>query len=116
MAVSSCGLVGIAVVVDPGADGNVDPVTLGELRNVGQRAVVTVGADRESLAVEELEILVDLGVGRHILVRWILADAEGRERESLDAGGPRRLGGRAIEKRPDREGQGREDSRDQQAR
>ncbi len=108
------GLVGVAVIVDPGADGHVDAVTLRELRNVGQCAEVTVGADRERFAFEALEILIDLRIGRHFLVGGILANAERRERKPLDPRRPRRLERRAIEKRPEREGEGREHCRDQQ--
>ena len=108
------GLVGVAVIVDPGADGDVDAVALGELRNIGQCAEVTVGADSERFAFQELEILVDLRIRRHFLVGGIFADAERRERKPLNPGGPRRLERRTIEKRPEREGQGREHCRDQQ--
>ena len=99
------GLVGVAVIVDPGADGDVDAVALGELRNIRQRAEVTVSPDSESLAFQELEVLVDLGIRRHFLMRGVLADAERGEREALNPGRPRRLQRRTVEERPEREGQ-----------
>ncbi len=105
----------LAVIVDPRAERNVDVVPGGELGDVAKRPDRTVGAHRSGLSLQQLQIGVDLGIGRHFVVGRVLARPERREGEALDARRPGRLGGRAIQKRPDREGQCRENRRNQQA-
>src|SRR5437764_916233 len=108
-------LVLVAVGIQPGAERDVEPVPVGELGHVGERAADAIGAHRVDLAFEELQVRVDLGIGGHLEMSRVLAGAERRERESLDALRPGGLGRRAIEIGPDREGKRGEQPRDQQA-
>src|SRR5882762_9696266 len=78
--------------------------------------VNAVGAHRVDLALEQREVRVDLGIGRHLQAVRVLASAKRREGESLDARRPGRLARRAVQIRPHRERQRREQRRDQQAR
>ena len=109
-------LVLLAVVIDPGADGDVHVVALRELRNARERALHAVGAHRLHLAGHQRQVRVDLRLGGQDVVGRILVGAERREREALDDRRPRRLLGRTVQVRPHREGERREHRRDQQAR
>ena len=72
----------------------------GELRNVCQRAVHTVGADRVALPVSELEIGVDLRIGRHHMMGWIFTHPEGREGRTPGCGRARAAPRRADSETP----------------
>jgi hypothetical protein len=106
----------VTVVVDPRAHRNIDSVALRELRHITQRAIDAVGTDGVDLAGQQLQVGIDLGIGRHDMVSWILTAAEGRKGESLDVRGPRRLRCRAVQESPDGTRQGSEGRCDQQAR
>jgi len=54
--------IGVAVVVYPRADCNIEPVTFCKLGYVTQRAVDAVGADGVDPAGEEFEIGIDLAI------------------------------------------------------
>jgi hypothetical protein len=108
-------LVLVAAGVEPGAERDVEPVPVGELGHVGERAADAVGAHRVDVAFEQLQVRVDLGIGGHLEESRVLVGAKGRERESLDALRPGGLGRRTIEVGPHREGERREQCRDQQA-
>ncbi len=108
-------VVAVPVIVYPGAEGDVDVMPRGQLRDIGERALHTVRADGIGLARQELQIGVDLGVGRHLMPSGVFVSPERGEGKPLDTGWPRRLRRRAIEKCPYRERQGRERRRNKQS-
>jgi hypothetical protein len=108
-------LVRVAVIVYPGPDGNVDSVSLRELRNVSQRAGSAVATNRVDFAGKQLEVRIDLGVGGQNVMGRVFAGVEGLEGKPLDARGPGRLGGRPIQESPDSTCQGSESRCDHQA-
>jgi len=105
----------VRVIVDPRAERDVDVMAGGELRDIGQSARDAVGTYRRGLARKQLQIGIDLRIRRHLVACRVFVRPEGRERKPLDARGPRRLGGRAIQECPCRERQRRERRRNQQS-
>ena len=69
-------LVLVAVVIEPGADGDVHVVPLGELGDLRERALHAVGAHRLHLAGEQRQVRVDLRLGGQEPVGRILVGAE----------------------------------------
>ncbi len=109
-------IVVLAVIVDPCAERDVDVVPGGELRNIAEGTDRAVGAHGDDLALEQLQVGVDLRIGRHLIVGRILSGPKRREGKTLDVRGPRGLGRGAVQKCPYRERQCREGRRNQQAR
>ena len=98
-------LIGIAMVIDPGAHGDIDAAPAGELRHIIERTLDAVGAHRVDFAGEQAQVRVDFPLGGHQVMGGVLAETEGRERETLDVRRPRRLSRRPVEPRPQGAGQ-----------
>jgi hypothetical protein len=104
----------LVVVVQPGAVPDLQPVLAGALRHRFQVLARRIGAHRAHLALQALEVLVDLLCGREGARQRALARPVGRERHALQRrAGPagdldrsvRPPPPQEIERRHDREGQ-----------